>query len=98
MDGKGLYVRHPPEDHDKSREASAQRKKTGVFSYRPPDPLHSTASAHTVDGGAAKKTDEPNDGSTTGKLVANESLKSVLTTFGLSDADIETVIARTSKD
>ena len=90
-EGDGLYVRHPPEDHDKARAASAAKKKGGTYDYRSPDPLNSKSSAHTVDGGDKKKKDDTDGDSAVGNLVINDNLKTVLTTYGLSNSDIDGV-------
>ena len=80
-DGKGLYVRHPPSDHEKWAASKKKMKETGAKypEYKPPDPLFDS-SAHTVDG-AGGTTDVKIDST----LELGAELKQVLASFGMSD-------------
>jgi hypothetical protein len=84
-DGKGLYVRHPPGDHDAWAESKKKMKDTGARypEYKPPDPLFQP-SVHAVDG--AVGTPEASSNST---LELGEELKQVLASFGMSSNDAQ---------
>lgn len=103
-DGKGMYVCHPPEDHDKCRAAQAAQKASGgKFTYIPPDPLRKPSVHTTTGAGDEVKPPPVNSGdSDTGTLELGNELKQVLATFGLSDSDAEyaisTAFARAKKD
>ena len=91
-EGKGLYVRHPPQDHDKWKAAVKNKKKTGGrLAYVSPDPLTNGGSAHTVDGGSPTKKQKTDD-SDTGNLELADSLKHVLASMGMSNSDCNDAI------
>ena len=84
-EGKGLYVCHPPGDHDAWKASKDKMKETNAKfpEYKPPDPLFK-ASAHTTDG--------TGDGAGTNSnstLELGEELKQVLASFGMSSGDAE---------
>ena len=84
-DGKGLYVCHPPGNHDAWLASKKKMKDTGAKfpEYKPPDPLFE-ASAHTVDNSKTVPAK-----STASTLELREEMKQVLATFGMSSSDAE---------
>ena len=99
-DGKGLYVRHPPKDHDRWLHSKKNRSDP-TARYTPPNPAPnsaSNASANTTDGG--KKNDSDGGSSDVGRLELGNELKQVLCSYGLSNSDAnscwEQAVARAS--
>lgn len=84
MDGKGMYVRHPPEDHAEWQSKKGIKGPNGYFS-----PDRRRPSANVTSGGDANKDGTGKNDVDTGNLELGSELKRVLATFGLSDADAE---------
>ncbi len=92
-DGKGMYVRHPPSDHSKWKQAKDEKKR-----YVPPridKPLAATTtmppSQPSASGTSGSSGASQSNSSTPGMLELNSELKQVLASFGLSDHDAESV-------
>jgi hypothetical protein len=76
-DGKGLYVRHPPSDHDEWKRC----KKSGEF-YKQPD-------ARKTPDPDPNTTNTPTNVPSTSTLELGEEMKQVLASYGMSYADAE---------
>lgn len=94
---KGMYVRHPPEDHDKQAAASKSKRNGGSYNYVIPDPLKQKSPPPS----ANATTDTPNSNSGPSTLELGKELNQVLATYGLSDTDASSAwaqaVARASK-